>query len=165
MQKEPLFRKVNTTARGVHHNFGGDFRHERNSKSEVRSEAMRSSMHGKQQRGLDYTPLFKFLLSRIGADWSSVHREAVSRLDKPEPIFWLVALREHDKKDFVRVGEASYFSGLYVNEQGLLVAVNPNLGPDRMAPLCRCCTYTFNGKPFGRPATEASISSGNPLSE
>lgn len=165
MQKEPLFRKVNTTARGVHHHFGGDFRHERNTKKEVQSEATRSSMHGKQQRGLDYTPLFRFLLSKIGTDWNSVHREAVSRLDKPEPIFWLVALHEHEKKDFVRMGESSYFSGLYVDEKGLLAIVNPDLGPEKMAPLCRCCTHTFNGKPFGRPVTDASFFSGDPLSE
>lgn len=120
-------------------------------------------MNGKRQRGLDYTPLFRFLLSKVGSDWNSVHQEAVSRLDKPEPIFWLVALHEYEKKDFVRMGESSYFSGLYVNEQGLLEIVNPDLGPEKMAPLCRCCTHTFNGKPFGRPATDASMYSGDPL--
>jgi len=122
-------------------------------------------MSARQKRGLDYTPLFKFLLSKVGSDWNAVHKEAISRLDKPEPIFWLVALHEHERKDFVRMGESSYFSGLYVNEQGLLALVNPNLGPEKMAPLCQCCTHTFNGRPFGRHATDESISSGNPLSE
>jgi hypothetical protein len=163
MQKEPLFRKVNTTARGVRHNFGGDFRRERNTKKEVNSEATRTSMNGKQQRGLDYTPLFRFLLSKVGTDWNAVHQEAVARLDKPEPIFWMVALHEHEKKDFVRMGESSYYSGLYVNEQGLLALVNPELGPEKMAPRCQCCTHTFNGKPFGRPATDSSMYSGDPL--
>jgi hypothetical protein len=165
MQKEPLFRKENRTARGMRHSGGGgEFRHKRNTQKEVQSEATRTSMSGKRQRGLDYTPLFMFLLSKVGSDWNSVHREAVSRLDKPEPIFWLVALHDHEKKDFVRMGEASYFSGLYVNEQGLLAIVNPDLGPEKMAPLCRCCTHTFNGKPFGRPVTDASFSTGDPLS-
>lgn len=162
MQKEPLFRKVNTTAHGVRHNVGGDFRGERNGKYQAPSEASRTSMHGKKQRGLDYTPLFRFLLSKVGTQWSSVYSEAVSRLDKPEPIFWLVALHEHEKRDYVRVGESSYFSGLCVDEQGLLALVNSDLAPEQMAPLCRCCTHTFNGKPFGRLPTEASLY-GDPL--
>ena len=42
--KEPLYRKVNTRAHGVHHNFGGDYRHERNSKK--KSDLPHESMHG-----------------------------------------------------------------------------------------------------------------------
>jgi len=105
-------------------------------------------MHGKQLRGLDYTPLFRFLLSKIGADWSSVYSEAVSRLDKPDPIFWLVAKSAYDRQKCVRVGESTYFSGLYVDERGLLQAVDPNLSVVDLYPLCGCCTHTFNGKPF-----------------
>ncbi|RUR69611.1 hypothetical protein EJP67_21380 [Variovorax guangxiensis] len=149
MQKEPLYRKVNTKARNVHHAFGGDYRHERNTKNSERSEATRGSMHGKHQRGLDYTPLFRFLLSKIGADWDSVHSEAVSRLDRPEPIFWLVALRTEQRQDVVRIGDSSYYSGLFVDDEGKLQVVNPTLGPERMTPSCPCCTHTFNGVRFG----------------
>ena len=60
-------------------------------------------MHGKQQRGLDYTPLFKFLLKKVGSNWDDVYSEAVSRLDRPDPIFWLVAINENQKKDYVRI--------------------------------------------------------------
>jgi hypothetical protein len=148
MQKEPLYRKVNTKARNVHHRFGGDYRHERNAKDAVNPEATRSAMHGKHQRGLDYTPLFRFLLSKIGADWNSVHSEAVSRLDRPEPIFWIVALRDDQRQEFVRVGDSSYYSGLFVDAEGKLQAVNPKLGPEQMTPSCPCCTHTFNGVRF-----------------
>lgn len=105
-------------------------------------------MHGKQRRGLDYTPLFMFLLSRVGSDWDSVYREAVERLDRPEPIFWLVALNEADRCAVVRLGESSYYSGLYVDEGGILQRVDPGLKPEDLTPTCTCCTHTFNGVRF-----------------
>jgi len=145
---KPLFRKVNTRARGVHHGFGGRSAEARNTKQEARSEALRGSMHGEHRRGLDYTPLFKFLLSKVGSDWNDVFSEAVARLDRPEPIFWLVALNEHEKKEYVRLDESTYYSGLYVDTEGRLRVVNPELGPENMTPLCSCCTHTLNGVPF-----------------
>jgi hypothetical protein len=148
IRKEPLFRKVNTRARGVHHNFGGDYRHDRNTKREVSSEETRGTMHGREQRGLDYTPLFKFLLSKVGRNWDDVYSEALARIDKKEPIFWMVAMHEKDKKNYFSVGESSYFSGLYVDSQGLLQVVNPNLNNESAYPHCSCCTHTFNGLVF-----------------
>ena len=41
-QKEPLYRKVNTRARNVHHNFGGDFKYSRNKKQETPRETTNS---------------------------------------------------------------------------------------------------------------------------
>ena len=106
-------------------------------------------MFGKKERGLDYTPLFRFLLSKVGCKWDEVFSEAKSRLDKTEPIFWLEALNEPEKKDYVRMGEASYYSGLYVDENGVLQITNPDLKASDMKPFCNCCTHTFNGKVFG----------------
>jgi hypothetical protein len=94
MQKEPLYRKVNTTAHGVHHLHGADFRNSRHAQRVKDSEATHQSMHGKKQRGLDYTPLFRFLLSKVGKDWDAVYSEAISRLDRSEPVYWLVAMTE-----------------------------------------------------------------------
>lgn len=159
MQKKPLFRKVNTTARGVHHRFGGDFREERSSKSSLKAEATHLGMHGKTRRGLDYTPLFRFLLSKVGANWNEVHAEAVSRLDRPDPIFWLVALRPEDEQEYVRTGEATYFSGLRVDEHGKLQVVNPSLGPTSLAPQCKCCTHTFNGVRFTQAFNASLVAS------
>ena len=147
-QKEFLFRKVNTTAHGVRHRFGGEFSNERNSASNRKPDGGRLSMHSNVRRGLDYTPLFKFLLSKVGSNWNEVHAEAVSRLDRPDPIFWLVALHHADEQDVVRIGEASYFSGMRVDENGYLRCVDAALGPESLAPKCKCCTHTFNGVRF-----------------
>jgi len=168
MTEEPLFRRVNTKARGVRHDVGGDFRHERNTKVAGASEATRQSMHGKVHRGLDYTPLFRFLLSKVGKPWAEVHAEAVRRLDSPAPIFWLVSPQGQAGNAYVRVGESSYYSGLYVDGDGLLQQVDASLGPSSLAPLCACCTHTFNGVRFTRrfgDVVEAAVSSRAPERE
>ncbi|HEX8697420.1 MAG TPA: hypothetical protein VF815_01155 [Myxococcaceae bacterium] len=150
-ERKPLYRKVNTKARGVHHASGGDFRHERNTKQLKDSDAIRGRMHGRNDRGLDYTPLFKFLLSSVGRNWDEVYREAVARLDREEPIFWLVALQEKDRQPFVRMGESTYYSGLFVDDANLLQVVDPSVTVETMVPSCGCCTHTFNGVRFTRP--------------
>jgi hypothetical protein len=143
-QKEQLYRKVNTRARNVNHNFGGDFKYSRNKKQET-LEQTKGTMFGKKERGLDYTPLFRFLLSKVGLEWNEIFSEAKSRLDKTEPIFWLVALSVNDKEDVVRIGESSYFSGMYIDEEGILKLSNPTLKPTELKHFCECCTHTFNG--------------------
>lgn len=150
MEKSPLYRKVNTTAHGVHHRVGGNFRDERKKKTTDQAEAQHEGMHGRKNRGLDYTPLFRFLLSKVGQEWNSIHSEAVARLDRAEPIFWLVALRQADEKEYVRTGESSYFSGLRVDPNGTLQVVNSKIDAGSLAPLCKCCTHTFNGVRFTR---------------
>ena len=147
-EKKPLYRKVNTRARGVRHNFGGDFKYSRNIKRDS-LEQLKGSMHGKQERGLDYTPLFKFLLSKVGQDWNEIFSEAKSRLNKTEPIYWLVAINQDEKQEYVRTGESTYFSGLFIDDNGKLQLVNPELKAKDMMPSCDCCTHTLNGKIFG----------------
>ena len=146
-QKEPLYRKVNTCTHGVRHDFGGDYRHERNTKGQTNSDTLRSPMHGKVKRGLEYTPLFKFLLSKVGKNWAEVYSEAVSRLDQTTPIFWLVAMTEESKEDIVRIGENRYYSGLFVDSNNILQKVSPEAGQEMITISCTCCTYSFNGKP------------------
>lgn len=150
-KKEPLYRKVNTTAHRVHHGRGGDFSDDRHARATQANEAVRSPMHGRRQRGLDYTPLFRFLISKVGTQWDGVFSEAVARLDRPEPIFWLVALRLHERRRYVLVGESSFYNGLYVDDTGTLQLVDPQVGPSSLVPQCQCCTHTFNGTPFTRP--------------
>lgn len=147
-QKPKLYRKVNTKAKGVHHDFGGDFRESRNSRRETLQQ-IKGTMFGKKERGLDYTPLFKFLLSKVGSNWNDVYSEAKSRLDKEEPIFWMVALNDSQKNDYFGAGESTYFSGLFVDDNNVLQLVNPKLRAVDMKPFCDCCTHTFNGKLFG----------------
>jgi len=146
--KKPLYRKVNTKARAVHHNFGGDYKNLR-SKKRNSVEQTKGSMHGKKERGLDYTPLFRFLISKIGADWDEVFSEANSRLDKTDPIYWIVALNEHEKEDYIRVGASTYFSGMFIDENRKLQLTNPDLKAMDLKPFCNCCTHTLNGKEFG----------------
>lgn len=157
MEKSTLYRRVNTTAHGVHHRVGGDFRDERKKKATDQEAAQHQGMHGRKNRGLDYTPLFRFLLSKVGQDWNSIHSEAVARLDRPEPIFWLVALRQADEQDYVRTGESSYFSGLRIDPNGTLQVVNPAIDAGSLAPLCKCCTHTFNGVRFTRTFDPDSV--------
>ena len=147
-EKSKLYRKVNTKARAVRHDFGGDFSKTRNAKKESLQQVS-GTMYGRKERGLDYTPLFRFLLSKVGSSWDEVYSEAKARLDKPDPIFWLVALEESEKKDYVRIGESSCFSGLFVDDDGILQITNPDLRAVDMKPSCNCCTHTFNGKLFG----------------
>lgn len=146
--KKPLYRKVNTRARNVHHGPGGDFRHERNTKRDRGPLPKRGTMRSNPRQGLDYTPLFKFLLSKVGEDWDAVFSEAVARLDKQEPIFWMVALLESEHQDYVRIGESSYYSGLYVDKENRLAIVAPQIGQDSLEPRCGCCTHSYNGVPF-----------------
>lgn len=148
----PLYRAVNTRTHGVRHDRGGDARHERHTKAGTDPEVSRGSMHGRQRHGRDYTPLFRFLLSREGRRWDAVYAEAKARLDTPEPIFWLVALREDEGQRCVRTGESSYFSGLFVDAEGILRRVDPALAPADMKPDCTCCTHTLNGVRFGDAA-------------
>ena len=143
-RKEPLYRRVNTRARGVHHDHGGEYRwsRRRNDRTGL------GTMHGTKRHGLDYTPLFRFLLSRVGSDWNDVYSEAVSRLDRPDPIFFMVALTEDRKRRFIVTGGNAYYSGLFVDGTNRLACVDPDLRVEHLKPTCPCCTHTFNGVPF-----------------
>lgn len=108
-RKKPLYRKVNTNAKGVRHNFGGDSKFVKNAKRDS-LEQVKGSMHGKQERGKDYTPLFKFLYTKVGQDWNEVFDGVISRLNTTESIFWLVAINQDEKESYVRIGGSTYFS-------------------------------------------------------
>ena len=138
---KPLYRKVNTKARGVHHNIGHNAKTDRGKKSGIKK-----SMKKDVQRGLDYTPLYRFLLSKIGEDWTKIHSEAIKRLDCEEPIYHLVARNDSEKRDYVGCDESSYYSGLYIDENNKLQKVSPNFKNEDLIPSCNCCTHTFNGK-------------------
>jgi hypothetical protein len=137
---KPLYRKVNTTAHGACHN-PGSAKRDRGKKNGISK-----SMKKDDQRGLDYTPLYMFLLSKVGKDWDLTHSEAIKRLDKEDPIFWMVAKTEAEKRDIIRGGESSYYSGLYIDENNILQKVDPNVKNEDFTPSCWCCTKTFNGK-------------------
>ena len=153
-EKKPLYRRVNTRTYGVRHGTSKDAKATKDSKYRDSGLPQTGSMHSGKRHGLDYTPLFKFLLKKVGQPWDDVFSEAVSRLDKQEPIFYMVARSDLEEKRFFRSGKSSYFSGLYVDEDGLLQKVDPALIAEDMVPYCHCCNHTFNGEPFGKAYLE-----------
>jgi hypothetical protein len=62
----------------------------------------------------------------------------------------MVARTEAERRPFFRAGENSYYSGLYVDDDGKLAKVAPELRNEDLWPSCPCCTHTFNGAPFVR---------------
>jgi hypothetical protein len=156
LKKDPLYRKVNTKTRFVHHLHGSDYKYDRNTKEEKlkeEEEFKRQTMHKKVNRGLDYTPLFKFLLSKVGKNFDEVFKEAKSRLDKEEPIFYMVEKGE-PKNEIFCGNENDYYNSLYIDEEGILRKVNENYSQQKSLIRCRCCTFTFNGKVIAKKKDE-----------
>lgn len=52
-----------------------------------------------------------------------------------------------------RSGDTSYFSSFYIDEEGLLQYVCPDLSPNDMEAYCPCCTWTFNGVVINKKTT------------
>ena len=122
---------------------GKDFRHERNTKemkefdeNEGSFKAMKSGKYG-----YDYTPLFRFLLSKVGKKWDDVYSAAVDRLDTPKPIFWMVELEP--KRSIFTFSESTHYHTLTVDENGILVYVDKDA---TIKASCPCCTHTLDGK-------------------
>lgn len=144
--KEPLYRKENKRSLCTIYNkdVGSEYRYSRHTKRHRGAfEAMTSKNHGR-----DYTPLFRFLYSKVGENWANVYSEAKARLDKTDPIFLMVKTNFNDpnkENNYVRVDEKSYWSKLYVDENNILQIIDPKDSPSKS---CTCCTYSFNGKVF-----------------
>lgn len=147
MNKEakPLYRKVNTRARHVWHNKGSEARYDRNTKT-----GLEKSMKQGKQRGLDYTPLYMFLLSKVGQDWDKVHSEAVARLKGADvdAVYNMVLVDDQQGHGYgyFNGGESSKYSTLFIDENNLLQKTHPDLKNEDLEPSCSCCTHTFNGK-------------------
>lgn len=86
---------------------------------------------------------------------TTAHREAVGRIDKEEALYHLVFLKRKSAQEVVRTGESTYWSGLYVDDQGILRVVNLHINETSFPPSCKCCTHTFNGKVFTRVFPES----------
>lgn len=149
--KAPLYRKVNKTTISItSHDIikNPDVKYDRGKKGGIKRSMSR------KHTGYDYTPLFKFLLSKIGKDWDEIYSEAVKRLDSEEPIFYIVAKTENDKRDYICCGQSSYYSGLFIDDDNTLQLVNPEFKNENLHPICTCCTHTFNGKVFTNKTPE-----------
>jgi hypothetical protein len=146
-KKKPLYRTVNTRVphMGLYHDFGSDAKYDRNTK-----EGVSKTMKNKKKRGLDFTPLYMFLLSKVGQKWDDVYSEAKSRIPESE-----TEAIEHmfhkpsiyfENNGYSLMGESTMFSKLMVDENGLLQKTHPELTIEQLYPTCDCCTHTFNGK-------------------
>ncbi|MFT2688653.1 hypothetical protein ACMWDS_23905, partial [Klebsiella pneumoniae] len=54
---------------------------------------------------------------------------------------------EHQKRDLVRIGDSSFYPGLFVDGNGILQQVNPSIMGKDVKVTCRCCTHTYMGEP------------------
>lgn len=117
-----------------------------------------NTCHG-AELGWDYTPLFKYLLSKVGQPWNEIYKDIKPRVNSVVPIYWMV--NRYKNKDellgYIRVGESTYYSSLYVDEKGLLQYVDKTIDHTTLEPSCNCCTHTFNGKRFTKKYKDKSI--------
>lgn len=152
-----LYRKVNRKSsyqvrwhetKKVHYRWS---RHTKKSKQQamegVRLIPMKSGKDTYVTSGYDYTPLFHYLLKQVGRKWDEVYSKVIPRLNTTEPVFWMVDVKHASTDEYFRAGESTYFSKLYVNDEGILLKVNPNLS--NISPSCDCHTHSFNGNVVG----------------
>lgn len=88
----------------------------------------------KHRRGLDYTPLLRFLLSRVGSDWDGVYARRSPGSIAPIPSSGSSHGTSTSKREMVRMGESSYYTGLYVDAAGILRVVNSALRAKDLTP-------------------------------
>lgn len=162
-EPKPLYRKVNTTTRGVkgrlHRRLDGGIKHER---GVFTNDKLKYKMKtGQQFHGLDFSPLYGFLRKNTGRSWDEVKSEALKRLPKEnyqDPFIGVVIeyddyidnKEKYDAYPAVCDFEASYHSLLYVDEDGILQYIDKTFTIDDVVLTCGCCTHSFNGKPIKR---------------
>jgi hypothetical protein len=147
MKKDPLFRKINTTAHGsICKNKRAKY--DRNTKKGI-SQKMGSN----HKHGYDYTPLVRFLLSKIGSHWDEIYSEISKRSIDKKILSLFVSFRKENIPQFdgkivpyIRISDSSYWSAMFFDDNNILQLVDPNLKKDDIPIWCKCCTHTFNGK-------------------
>lgn len=141
-----LYRKENkvSLSNKYYVSKGSEYRYERHTKAFLNDDRNHKPMNS-GKHGYDYTPLFKFLLSKVGSDWDQTYSEAKARLNDPLPIFWMVALHQSERRDIVRLGETSYYFGLFVDAKGKLAIVNPDVTSNELPEPYPGETLSFNG--------------------
>lgn len=98
---------------------------------------------------LDYTLLYKFLFSHVGYLWSEVFDKALNRIEDEAKLYNIVFT--NDDKDIppiVATGFRTYFSSLFVGDDGVLCMYAPRVTVEKLHPCCQCCVHTLNGVRF-----------------
>ena len=100
-------------------------------------------MNNTSPNGYDYTPLYRFLQSKVGKNWNDVFSEAKSRLDREEPI-WYIVFSKKPNEEIIRLGESTYCRTLFIDENNILQYTNKNaiLKQDSRSVM----TVTLDGK-------------------
>ncbi|WP_297627201.1 hypothetical protein [uncultured Rikenella sp.] len=159
-QIKPLYRKVNRKSSYQCHvieSKGGRFAWQRHSKAmrqfDGRYLPMRSATSS-VTNGYDYTPLFRYLLSRVGDRWDEIYSAVKPRLNTTEPIWWVVSQDGYpqDGCGWVHIGEGACWSKLWIDAEGRLRKVDPMLS--NISPDCSCHTHSFNGSRIGSLSTQ-----------
>lgn len=106
---EKLYRKANKTSLSTKYyvRTGGDYRHERNKKIDGDETPFKTKMVSKKL-DRDYTPLFRFLISKVGQKADDVLSVAKKRSDYRfnEVIGWIF---ETDKRSVVGGSTKTHF--------------------------------------------------------
>jgi hypothetical protein len=124
--KEKLYRKINKKSLSTKYYVkkGGEYSWKRSKVNCDLEYPMFESMKSKKL-GRDYTPLYRFLESKIDQVWNDIYSECVKRLDTTDPIWWVVvnsdlSIIKHNYNNIVRIGQGSYCQRLYINKDGIL---------------------------------------------
>lgn len=153
---KPLYRKVNRKSSyqcRCAEAKGGRFAWARHSKAmrqfDGRHLPMSRATSNYLSTGYDYTPLFRYLLSRVGDPWDDIYAYVKPRLNTTEPIWHIVSQPgiPASRGSFFCLGEGSYWSRLWIDDEGRLQRVDPTQA--NAEPGCWCHTYSFNGSRIG----------------
>lgn len=104
IEKPWLFRKKR---RDPWYNGKYHYRYERakRKRDDISFMPMGHSMHhGGKNGNYDYSPLYRFLVSKVGGNWDEIYSEAVQRLYSEKPIWWYVDVRYDVGKTRIRLG-------------------------------------------------------------
>ena len=100
------------------------------------------------KHGYDYTPLFRYLLSRVGDLWEDIYTYVKPRLNTTEAIWIMVSRSGYPQESsYFCLSEGSYWSQLWIDDEGRLQRVDPTQA--NASPGCWCHTYSFNGSRIG----------------
>ncbi len=72
--------------------------------------------------GRDYTPLYRFLMSKEGYNFDEVYSEAVSRVDNKMRIFDII--KTASAFPVVRIGDGTYYHTMYIDKDKILKFVD-----------------------------------------
>lgn len=151
---KPLYTKINNTCHGAKKHMIEQKKYNRGKNEPLN---LKSKMV-KRNHGIDFTPLFGFLRKNVGKKWDEIHsiilKRLPSNLSYDNPLNYSVlsydaylSLNEDDKKNgYFRYGESTTFSQMYIDKNGILQYINPDLTVSDLKATCKCCTHTFNGK-------------------